>query len=140
MSKDKQETVVGGVQYRENVVLGIVDTPDAAQAASQALTSGGFLESEVALGCGLEWADRVRASSGRSGLIGQVLQVLDRYGAGGDEMDMKGQYEQALRAGKCTVAVFAPTDERKRLATDILRQHGGHFINFLGHLSIERMA
>lgn len=44
---------------------------------------------------------------------------LDRYGAGGDEMDMKGQHEQALRVGQCTVAVFAPADERKRLAADI---------------------
>ena len=88
----------------------------------------------------MEWADREGASSGRSGLIGQVLHALDRYGAGGEEMDMKGQYEQALRAGHCTVAVFAPTQERKQLAADILRQHGGNFINFLGHLTIERMS
>src|SRR4051794_26201540 len=120
MSKQDQDAAVGGVQYRENVVLGIVDTPEAAQTASQALTTGGFLESEVALGCGVEWADRLRASSGRSGLIGQVLQILDHYGAGGYEMDMKKQYEEAFRAGQCTVAVFAPTEERKRLATDIL--------------------
>ena len=140
MSKEKQDTTVGGVQYRENVVLGIVDTPEAAQAARRALTSGGFLESEVALGCGMEWADRLRASSGRSGLIGGVLQALDRLGVRDDELEMKHEYEQAFRAGPCTVAVFAPTEERKRLATDILRQHGGHFINFLGHLTIERMA
>lgn len=128
------------MQYRENVVLGIVDTPEAAQAASQALTSGGFLESEVALGCGVDWADRLRASSGRSGLIGRVLQVLDRFGAGGYEMDMKKQYEEAFRAGQCTVAVLATTEERKRLATNILRQHGGRFINFLRHLTVERLA
>jgi hypothetical protein len=59
---------------------------------------------------------------------------------GGYEMDMKKQYEEAFRAGQCTVAVLATTEDRKRLATDILRQHGGHFINFLGHLTVERLA
>jgi len=44
---------------------------------------------------------------------------------GGYEMDMKKQYEEAFRAGQCTVAVLATTEDRKRLATDILRQHGG---------------
>ena len=82
----------------------------------------------------------MRASSGRSGLVARVLQVLDRFGAGGDQMDMKQQYEQAFRAGQCTVVVLASTEERKRLATDVLRQHGGHFINFLGHLTIERLV
>ena len=37
-------------------------------------------------------------------------------------------------------AVFLPTEERKRLATDILQQHGGHFINFQGHLTVENLA
>ena len=50
MSKEKQDTARGVGQYRENVVLSIVDTPEASQAAVQELTSGGFLESEVALG------------------------------------------------------------------------------------------
>jgi len=59
---------------------------------------------------------------------------------GGYEMDMKKQYEEAFRAGQCTVAVLATTEDRKRLATDILRQLGGHSINLLGHLTVERLA
>jgi hypothetical protein len=55
-------------------------------------------------------------------------------------MGMKKQYEEAFRAGQCTVAVLATTEDRKRLATDILRQHGGHFINLLGHLTVGRLA
>jgi hypothetical protein len=34
------------VQYHENHVIGILDTPEASEAAVHALTGGGFLESE----------------------------------------------------------------------------------------------
>ena len=60
---------------------------------------------------------------------------------GGYEMDMKKQYEEAFRAGQCTVAILATTEDRKRVG------HGhssatrrGHFINLLGHLTVERLA
>jgi hypothetical protein len=62
------------------------------------------------------------------------------FGGGGEEMDAWRQYEQALQDGHLNVLVLAPTEERKRLAADILRQHGGHFINFFGRLAIEKLA
>jgi hypothetical protein len=57
--------------------------------------------------------------------------VVDRFGGGGEEMEARHQYEQALRAGRVNVLVLAPTEERKKLAAEVLQQHGGHFINFL---------
>jgi hypothetical protein len=145
MSKEKRGTTVAdphvvSVQYHENHVIGILDTPEAAEAAVRALTGGGFLESEVTVTCGVERADLLRGSTGRSGLIGRVLQVVDRFGGGGEEMDARHQYEQALRDGHLNVLVLAPTEERKRLAADILRQHGGHFINFFGRLTVEKLT
>jgi hypothetical protein len=144
MSKGKQGTIgdphAVSVQYHENHVIGIIDTPEAAVAAVDALTKGGFLESEVTLTCGVERADLLRASTGRSGLADRILRVVDRFGAGGDEMDARHQYEQALRDGHLNVLVLAPTEERKRLAATVLRQHGGHFINFFGRLAIEKLA
>ena len=128
------------VQYHENYVIGILDTPEAAEAAVRALTRGAFLETEVTLTCGVERADVLRASSGRSGLIGRVLQVVDRFGGGGEEMDARHQYEQALRDGHLNVLVLAPTQERKRRAAKILWRHGGHFINFFGRLTIEKLS
>jgi hypothetical protein len=144
MSKEKQAAVADphavSVQYHENHVIGVLDTPEAAEAAVRELTSGGFLESEVTLTCGVERADLLRASSGRSGITGRILRVVDRFGAGGEEMDARHQYEQALREGRLNVLVLAPTEERKRLAAEILRQHGGHFINFFGRLAIEKLV
>jgi hypothetical protein len=128
------------VKYHENHVIGIMPTAEDAISALGTLTESGFLETEVTLTCGVEIADRIRASSGRSGLIGQVLQVVDQFGAGGEELEARHQYEEALREGKCNVLVLAPTEERKRLAAEILRKHGGKFINFFGRLSIEQLA
>ncbi len=131
---------VEAVRYPENHVVGIVDTPEQAAAAFHALTDGGFLESEITLACGVEAADRLQASSGRSGLIGRVLQVADRLGVRDEELETKHEYEQALRDGSITFVVLAPTEERKQRAADILREHGGHFINFMGRYTIEQLA
>src|SRR3954451_20421430 len=128
------------VKYHENHVIAIMPTTDDAVSALGTLTQSGFLETEVTLTCGVEIADRIRASSGRSGLIGQVLQVVDQFCGGGEELEARHEYEKALREGKSNVLVLAPTEERKRLAGEILRKHGANFINFFGRLSIEQLA
>ena len=125
--------------YPLNHVISIMPTEKEAITAFDSLIANGFLESEVTLGSGPELADRIRATSGRSGLVGRILEVLDRFGAGGDEIDDRHEYEQALRDGAVTVLVLAPTAERKLRAAEILRLHGGHFINFFGKLEIEQL-
>jgi hypothetical protein len=128
------------VAYPVNHVISIMPSEKEAIAAFDALIANGFLESEVTLSSGAEVADRIRATSGRSGLVGRILQIVDRFGAAGDEVDARHEYEQALRDGAVNVLVFAPTEERKQPAAEILRQHGGHFINFFGRLEIEQLG
>jgi hypothetical protein len=128
------------VAYHLNHVISIMPSEQEAIAALEDLIAGGFMESEVTLTSGPEIADRIASSSGRPGLVGRVLQVVDHFGAGGEEMEARHQYEQALRDGHVCVLVLAPTEERKGRAGDILRQHGGHFINFFGRLAIEQLA
>jgi hypothetical protein len=68
------------------------------------------------------------------------LKVPHGFGAGSDEVDARHEYEQALRNGAVNILVLAPTEERKQRAAEILRQHGGHFINFFGRLEIEQLG
>jgi hypothetical protein len=128
------------VNYPEDHIVAILDSPEAAVAAAEALTTGGFLESEVTLACGVEAADRLKASSGRPGLIGQLLQIADSLGIRTEELEIRHEYEEALRRGRVTLLVFVPTEERKERAAEILRKHGAHFINFMGQLTIEQLA
>jgi hypothetical protein len=123
--------------YPSNHVIGIMQTERDAIMAFDSLVANGFLESEVSLGSGRELADRIRGTTVRSGLLGRMLEILDRIAAGGDEVDNRHGYEQALREGAVTVLVLTPTEERKLRAAEILRLHGGHFINFFGKLKIE---
>jgi hypothetical protein len=125
--------------YPLNQVIGIMPTETEAITAFDSLLANGFMESEVSLGSGPELADRIRATSGRSGLVRRILQVLDRMGAARDGIDDTHKYEQALREGAVILLVLAPTEERKLRAAEILRLHGGHFINFFGKLEIEQL-
>jgi hypothetical protein len=120
------------VLYPENHVLGVLDTPEEVSAAVTALADAGFRSSEVSVASGRAAADALHASTGRTGLANLAIRIAERIGIENDEMLVKERYERALREGEFVVAVLAPTDERKALAAEVLRGHGGHFINFLG--------
>jgi len=125
------------VRYPTNHLLGIVDTRDELTALVSALEGGGFLTSEIDFRSGLQDADDLRASPGRTGLSGVLIRLAELIGAADEEMETKHRYEQAMRDGRFVIAVLAPTDERKELATRILREHGAYTIAFLGKHTIE---
>lgn len=45
-----------------------------------------------------------------------------------------------MRDDKFVLRVEAPTDERKSLATNILREHGAHSVNYFGRFTIETLS
>jgi hypothetical protein len=134
------ESETGEVRYPINHVVAILDTPDQARCALESLRGGGFLGSEVDVNRGAGDADRVAAGTGRRGLQDWFIRLTGSVGLKNAETEMKERYEEALRDNRSVVAVLAPTDERKDLAADILRRCGGRFINFFGHLNVERIA
>ena len=115
------------VAYPLNHVISIMPTEKEAITAFDTLIANGFLEAEVTLSSGPERADRIRSWTVSGRAPERPLVARDAY-------------EQALRKGHVNVLVLAPTEERKQRAAEILRQHGGHFINFFGRLEIERLG
>jgi hypothetical protein len=138
--KHGHEDELQEVQYPTNHVLAILDTPDRTSCAVDALVNGGFLESEVHVGHGLEQADRVAEGTGRRGFQDWFIRLFQQVGLKNAETELKDHYEQALREGKTVVAVLAPTNERKDLAIRLMRDCGGRFINFYGRLNVERIS
>jgi hypothetical protein len=130
----------GEPSYPTQHVLAILDTPDQTQCALDALLGGGFLESEVDLNRGAEDAERLAAGTGRRGLQDWFIRATGSVGLKNAETEMKERYEQALREQRTVIAVLAPTDERKDLAAEIIRECGGRFINFFGQLNVERIG
>ena len=129
----------GPVEYPANHLVAVLDTPDQTSCAIDALVGGGFLESEIKMGRGTEDADRVEAGTGRQGFRDWLIRLFQSVGLKNAETEMRDQYEQALRNGRTVLAVLAPTEERKDRAAQIIRECGGHFINFCGHLNVERI-
>jgi hypothetical protein len=125
------------VVYPTNHVLGIVDTREQANALVAALAGSGFLGSEVEAKTGVQDADDLRASPGRSGLAGLLLRFAERIGAADEELETKHRYEQAMREDRFVVAVATPTDERKELASQLFRKHGAHSVTFFGKHTLE---
>lgn len=126
-------------KYPKDHVLGIVDTPESANAVSSSLKSSGFLDSEIELASGTDTADHMKATSGHKGLYGAILKLADRLGIREDELEEKHTYEEALRAGKTVVLIHTPTEERKQLAAAALKAQGGDFIHFMGRFTSERL-
>lgn len=145
-STDKRETHVAAkskmknaVRYPENNVVAVIDTLEELEELVASLTGGGFLKSEIREFHGQAAAEKLRASTGRSGLGGLAMQLVASIGMPNDETAMKNRYAQALADGRILVLVEASTDERKKLAAKLLREHGGKFVNFLGRYTIEPM-
>lgn len=135
-----KEAAAGEVQYPTHHVVAIFDTAEQTSCALDALLGGGFLEAEVDVNRGTEDADRLAAGTGRRGLQDWFIRITGSVGLKNAETEMKERYEQALRDNRSVVAVLAPTEERKDLATGLLQKCGGRFINYFGPLNVERIA
>jgi hypothetical protein len=128
------------IRYPTNHVLAVIDEPEQLRSALAALETSGFMESELGVRCGEGVADALAATSGRTGLSDLAMRFSDWIGLTNDEMEIRHRYEAALREGAFVVSVAAPTDERKDAAARILREHGAHFVNFLGRYTMQLMA
>jgi hypothetical protein len=125
--------------YPTHHVLGVIDTHEQAERAVEALTRGGFLESEIHVATGPIAADRVHATTGRAGLANLAIRIAERLGVADDEMETKASYEAALREGHFLLLVAAATDARKERAAQLLREHGAHSVNYMGRFTREEI-
>jgi hypothetical protein len=123
------------IRYPTDHVLGVLDAEAQLTAAVQALRGGGFLESELHVTTGQAAADRLDASTGRSGLAGLAIRIAETLGIENDEMQLKSRYEDAMRDGHFVIAVAAATDERKGRAAELLREHGAHTVASFGRFT-----
>jgi hypothetical protein len=127
------------IQYPTNHVVAILDSSVQTACAVDGLLDGGFLDPEINF-IRPEEVDRLSTGTGHRGVLDWFVRVTQSVGLKDDEMEMKEGYEQALRQGRTVIAVLTETEERKDRAAKIIRECGGHFINFFGRLKLERIA
>jgi hypothetical protein len=128
------------VQYPENRMLAILDTRDQVRAAMDALTSGGFLPSEIEILRGATAAKKLQEETGRTGLANLAMRFVEKIGLPNDELALKNHYAEALADGRFLIAVSAPTEDRKRVAAKLLTEHGGQDVRFFSRYTITSPA
>jgi hypothetical protein len=125
------------IRYPENRTLGVLDSEEQLTDALEALTTGGFLESEVEVLCGRATAERLRANTGRTGYAHFAMRLVESIGLPNEELQIKNQYADAIADGGFLVSVFTPSEERQELAARLLREHGGRSVRYFGRYTIQ---
>ena len=125
------------IGYPTNRLLAVIDDPSGASAAKAELEASGIETKDLDLLRGGEGADRVDGTGRVSGWRGRL-----RRGVAFTLMDQLvdfAAYERALRDGRAVVMVHVQDDASKATAHDVLKRHGGHFINYYGRFATEEL-
>jgi hypothetical protein len=122
--------------YPTNRVVGTIDDPAEAQAASEALLEAGFKLEEIDVLYGEEGLRRLDPTGKEHGLLAHFQRAVQQYN---EERKYIRHHEEDLRAGHFVIMVLAGAPERRDTAKEILQSHGGHFIVFFGRGAMHRL-
>jgi len=121
MSKSRVNRTDEEVRYPVNRVVGVVDTVPQLERADSALLGGGFLESEIEVICGQPAADKLRASTGRTGMMNIAMRVVEKLGMPDEETQIKNRYADSLEAGVLSSLFRLPRTSERRSLRDFSR-------------------
>lgn len=120
-------------------VIGIIDDAGEVTAAVRDLTAAGFMAREIELLTneeGAQWIDRTgEGSDVLVHIIGSTEKPQHYYDAPG----IVRRIEQALKGSHYGIGVGANDSEQRERVRDILKSHGGHFINYYGYWTAESL-
>jgi hypothetical protein len=125
------------IAYPERAILAVIDDASAAAAAVHDLRDAGFDPSAITILEGTDGAARIDGMGRANGPVARLRRLLAFTVM--DQLPDFILYERALRDGRSVLLVHAPEDSNKRRAHEILRGHGGHFMNYYGRFATEEL-
>ena len=111
-------------------VTAVIEQPDEAQAALEALHTAGFSENAVAVVCGPSGTSRIVVEPGRFGLLNRVARML--HAEQKNALSLTVRQAAAVEEGHLCICVRVDTDEEREAARQTLKAHGGQFITYHG--------
>ena len=122
-----------------NKVVGSINVAGDAKDAMRDLTAAGFAVSNVELLTDEEGAARIGMSGEGHEVVVHVYDATQQVPAFYDAPVIVRRIEQELRASHYLIGVVAKDGEAREKAREILKSHGGHFINFYGRFAAESL-
>jgi hypothetical protein len=125
------------ITYPTSRLLAVIDDPEDAPVAVQALLAGRVADA-VELLAGEDGLDRLGRLGPRPGPLSRVIRAFQFM-----TMDQTPDflvYERALLDGRAVVAVRVSDREKMRIAADALIAHGAHFLNYFGRYMTEEIS
>jgi hypothetical protein len=136
MSDHQFDPESDSLSFPDDTIVGILDEPDQAADAVEALIKDGVPEDDISVLCGKAGARRLDPQAKRHGLIGEIQRVVQHFGD--QEAYHVRRQATELENGNFLVAAPCEEEERDRIA-NILRAHGGRFINHYGTWTVTRL-
>jgi hypothetical protein len=122
-----------------NKVAGVVDNDGEAEAALLDFRNAGFAVDQVELLTNEEAARRIDVSSEGRQVTVHVFHSTQKMPAFYDAPVIVKRIEEELRASHHLIAVTANDAAERERVREILKVHGGHFINFYGRWAAESL-
>ena len=118
-----------------NHLIAVMDDPDQAEAALQALiTQEQYAPGDLEVLSGEAGEDRLDFSGERHGLLARWRRQIQALT---DEYQLARRYEDELRRGRYLLLVQVSHEDQARRLCHLLQTYGGHFIHYYGPLIVE---
>ena len=124
------------IGYPTDSLIAVLPDAESAASAAAALRAAGLRDSDVTILRGEEGADRLDGTGAVNGLLARLRRLVSFTLM--DQLVDMAIYEQAVREGQVVLMAKARGDH-KAAAIDIVRRHGGHFINYYGRFATEEI-
>jgi hypothetical protein len=119
-----------GSYHPVSTVVGIIDQPERAQAALEALHTLGFPKDAVAVICGPQGARQLNVQPQRLGLLRRIAQIVQPSGE--HQLLPDTRHIAAIQDGHLCVCVNVETLPQRESARQAIKAHGGHTITYHG--------
>jgi len=125
------------IGYPIDSLVAVLPDAETAAASAAALRWGGIPDRDITILRGPEGADRLDGTGAANGVIARLRRLVSFTLM--DQLVDMAIYEQAVRDGRAVLMVEPRDAVRKAAAVAILREHGGHFINYYGRFATEEI-
>jgi hypothetical protein len=126
------------IGYPTDSLLGVVPDAEAAARAAAALKAAGIPDRDITILRGDESTSRFDPTGAIHGIVARVRRIVSFTVM--DQLPDMAWYDAAIRAGHAVVMAKVRGDDRKAEAVRILRDHGGHFVNYYGRFATEEIV